>query len=334
MKNATISDIAQKAGVSKATVSRVLNNSEKVEEGTRKKIEQIMKELNYTPSETARNLSKQASSTIGVIVPEIGNTFFGDLFTGIEEVINKNDLSLLYSSNEDDMQKDFQALDMMKTQRVRGVLYVPALNYPAVGMMSKIKKQLERLNCPVVCIDRDIGLHMDTIHFNDKTAVKGAVQALVDIGHKKIAFINGNAKKNILAEERYEGYLEGLREAGLDMQEELVFQGEYERSYAFQVTKALLGHLSPPTAVITCNNSLGKGYLQAVYESNRTNAFTHIGLDKIEMLDLLKIPNNYVKRDSYAMGKLAAELLINRFAFPEKGIQNILLDSVLVRETF
>jgi len=334
MKNITISDIAQKAGVSKATVSRVLNNPEKVEESTRKKIEQIMKAAHYTPSETARNLSKQVSSTIGVIVPEIGNTFFGDLFTGITEIINKNDLSLLYSSNEDDTQKDFQALDMMKTQRVRGVLYVPAANYPAIGMMSKIKKKLESLNCPVVCIDRDIGLHLDTIHFNDKSAVKESVLALADIGHRKIAFINGNSQKNILAEERYEGYLAGLREAGIDKDDDLIFQGEYEQGYAFEVTKALLEKPLPPTAVITCNNSLGKGFLQAVYEAGRSDAFTHIGLDKLEMLDLIKIPNNYVKRDSYEMGKRAAELLISRFAFPTKGIQNILLDPILVRETF
>jgi len=334
MKNLTISDIAQKAGVSKATVSRVMNSPEKVEEGTRKKIEQIMKALHYTPSETARNLSKQASSTIGVIVPEISNIFFGALFTGIEEVLNKNDLFLLYSSNEDDVQKDFQALEMMKTQRVRGVLYVPAMNYPAVGMMGKVRKQLESLNCPVVCIDRDIGLRVDTIHFNDRPAVKQAVLALAGIGHKRIAFINGNAEKNILAAERYEGYLDGLREAGIDIDECLIFQGEYEQAYAYQITKMLLDGPSPPTALITCNNSLGRGYLQAVYEAGQTDAFTHIGLDEIEMLNLLKIPNNYIKRDSYEMGRQAAELLIGRLASPDKGIQNILLDPVLVKETF
>lgn len=120
MKNVTISDIASRAGVSKATVSRVLNSPEKVEENTRRKIEQIMKEAHYVPSATARNLSRQISSTIGVIVPEISNTFFGELFSGLEEVINKNNLSLLYSSNEDDADKDFLALDMMRTQRVRG----------------------------------------------------------------------------------------------------------------------------------------------------------------------------------------------------------------------
>jgi len=334
MKNLTISDIAQKAGVSKATVSRVMNSPEKVEESTRKRVEQIMKAAHYTPSATARNLSRQASSTVGVIVPEIGNAFFGDLFMGIEEIVNKNNLSLLYCSNEDKSQKDFEALDMMKTQRVKGVLYVPAVNYSAAGMMGKLQKKLEGLGCPVVCIDRDICLHLDTIHFNDRKAIKEAVLSLAEDGHKRIAFINGNAEKNILAAERYEGYRDGLREAGLPEEEELVYQGEYEKEYAYLAMKGLIEKRISFTAVITCNNSLGKGYLQAVCEAGMTGAFTHIGLDKIEMLDLLKIPNNYILRDSYEMGRQAAEMLISRIAFPDKKIQNILLEPTLIREAF
>ena len=334
MKNLTISDIAQKAGVSKTTVSRVLNSPEKVEENTRKKIEHIMKMAHYTPSATARNLSKQASSTVGVIVPEIGNSFFGDLFMGIEEIINKNNLSLLYCSNGDEAQKDFEALEMMKTQRVKGVLYVPAMNYPAAGMMGKVQRKLESLGCPAVCIDRDIHLHMDTIHFDDRKAVKEVVLSLAEAGHKKIAFINGNAQKNILAIERYEGYREGLEQAGLEEDERLVYQGEYQKSYSYLAVKDLMKKDISFTAVITCNNSLGKGYLQAVHEAGVVDAYTHVSLDKIEMLDLLRIPNNYILRDSYEMGRRAAEMLISRIAFPDKRIQNILLNASLVKETF
>ncbi len=333
MKNVTISDIAQRAGVSKTTVSRVLNSPEKVEEGTRKKIEQIMKAAHYTPSATARNLSKQASSTVGVIVPELNNAFYGDLFMGIEEILNKNNLSLLYCSNEDKVKKDFEALDMMKTQRVKGVLYVPAMNYPAAGLMGKLQKKLESLGCPAICIDRDIRLHMDTIHFNDKKAVETAVLSLVEAGHRDIAFINGNEKKNILAAERYEGYREGLRKAGLPENERLVYQGEFQKSYAYLAMKELMEKERSFTAVITGNNSLGKGYLQAVYEAEKADAYAHIGVDRIEMLDLLRIPNDYILRDSYEMGKQAAEMLISRIAFPEKKIQNILLEPSLVLES-
>lgn len=334
MKNITISDIANKAGVSKATVSRVLNSPEKVESETRKKIEQIMKQTNYSPSATARNLSNQASTTIGVIVPEIGNAFFGDLFKGIEEIISRNNLSLLYSSNEDEVEKDFRALEMMKMQRVKGVLYVPALTYPSVNMMSKIQKKLDSLGCPIVCIDRDIHLRLDTIHFNDRDAVKKAVLHLVELGHKHIAIINGNEQKNILARERYEGYRDGLHEMGIEEEPSLVFHGEYKESYAYEVMGELCQRKELPTAVITCNNSLGKGYLKAIYELNATDKFLHISLDKMEMLDILKIPYNYIHRDSYEMGKRAAELLISRIAFPDKDIQNIQMEAELIQKTY
>ena len=94
-----------------------------------------MKELHYTPSQTARNLSMKSSSTVGVIVPEISNTFFGELFSGVEEVTKRHNLSLLYSGNDNDMDTDYKALDMMKMQRVRGLLYIPAVNYSALGVL-------------------------------------------------------------------------------------------------------------------------------------------------------------------------------------------------------
>ena len=139
-KNITISDIAERAGVSKATVSRVLNSPEIVEEHTRENISRIMKELHYTPSQTARNLSMKSSSTVGVIVPEISNTFFGELFSGVEEVTKRHNLSLLYSGNDNDMDTDYKALDMMKMQRVRGLLYIPAVNYSALGVLDKLQR--------------------------------------------------------------------------------------------------------------------------------------------------------------------------------------------------
>ncbi len=334
MKNMTISDIAAKAGVSKATVSRVLNSPEMVEGSTREKIESIMKEYNYTPSATARNLSKQVSSTVGVIVPEISNSFFGTLFSGIEEITNKNGLSLLYCSNEDNEKKDLMALELMKTQRVRGVFYVPAVNYPAMGKKKKIQKELESLGCPVICIDRDIALPFDTIHFDDRKAMKNAVISLAEAGHRRIAVINGNSESSVLASERYDGYLEGLKAVGIEMDEAFVYQGVYKQSYAYLAAKELFQKKEQPTAVITCNNNLGRGYLQAAAECGTADLYTHVSLDKIEMLDLLKIPHNYIERDSYELGKKAAELLISRIAFPEKRIQNILMEAPLIRETY
>lgn len=331
----TISDIAEAAGVSKATVSRVLNSPEVVDEKTREKIEKIMKEYHYTPSATARNLSKQISSTVGVIVPEISNTFFGELFEGIEEVTNKNNLSLLFCSNDDEQEKDFKALDMMRTQRVRGLIYVPAVNYQELGLLKKVQQRLDELSGPVICVDRSIGLRCDEIYFNDRKAMREAVKVLVNAGHTKIAIINGS-KQNVLAEERQNGFLDGLKDAGIEMNESFVFRGDYKPSSAYAMTKQMMELEDQPTAVITCNNSMSKGFLKAVYEAKKRipDAYTHIGLDKIEMLNLLGIPYNHIERDAYELGRRAVEMLINRIAFPETKLQHVVLDAELQLQTF
>lgn len=118
------------------------------------------------------------------------------------------------------------------------------------------------------------------------------------------------------------------------MDTSLVFHGEYNRVYAYETTKQLLKRKDQPDAVITCNNSLGRGYLQAVYETGLQNAYTHVSLDRIEMLDILGISHNYIKRDSFELGRKAAELLVGRIAYPERETQNILLEAPLIRETY
>ena len=89
-------------------------------------------------------------------------------------------MSLLYSGNDNDMNTDYKALDMMKMQRVRGLLYIPAVNYSALGVLDKLQRKLDRMNCPIVCMDRDIGLKCDIVHFDDQSAVRKVVLALAN----------------------------------------------------------------------------------------------------------------------------------------------------------
>ena len=237
------------------------------------------------------------------------NTFFGELFSGVEDVTKKHNYSLLYSGNDNDKEADYKALDMMKMQRVRGLLYIPAVNYAALGILDKLQRKLDRMNCPIVCMDRDVGLKCDIVHFDDQSAVRKAVLALANEGHSKIAIIIGE-EENILSIQRFEGYLEGLKQAGIQYDEKLVLRGSYTRVSGYQVTKRMIAQEDQPTAVITCNNLLSKGYLQAVCEHThgKTDLYTHIGLDEIDMMQYLGIPYNCIQRDAYELGRSAAEL--------------------------
>ena len=312
-----------------------MNSPDLVGERTRENVIRIIKELHYTPSQMARNLSMQSSSTIGVIVPEISNSFFGELFSGIEAVINKYNLSLLYAGNDNDIDADYKALDIMRMQRVKGLLYIPAVNYCLLDALDDLQKKLDLMNCPVVCMDRDVGLRCDIVHFDDRSAVRKAVLALAKGGHRKIAIITGE-EENILTTQRFKGYLEGLRQANLPYDDRLVFRGSYTRISGYLTTKKLIVNSIQPTAVITCNNLLSKGYIQAVCECNegKIDMYTHIGLDEIDMMQYLGIPYNCIQRDSYKVGNSAAELLIKRLESSEENYKRVVLDSPLIHQTF
>ena len=159
--------------------------------------------------------------------------------------------------------------------------------------------------------------------------------ALANEGHSKIAIIIGE-EENILSIQRFEGYLEGLKQAGIQYDEKLVLRGSYTRVSGYQVTKRMIAQEDQPTAVITCNNLLSKGYLQAVCEHThgKTDLYTHIGLDEIDMMQYLGIPYNCIQRDAYELGRSAAELLMKRIEQPEEAYQHMILSSPLIHQTF
>ena len=121
----TIKDIARKANVSPSTVSRVLNDSGYVKEETRLKINQAIKEMNYTPSAIARSLSRRETNTVGVIVPDITNAYFGEIIQGISHVAEANDLNIIFYNTDNNLQKEIKALNILKEQRIKGVIMTP-----------------------------------------------------------------------------------------------------------------------------------------------------------------------------------------------------------------
>ena len=157
MESVTIKDISQKAGVSPATVSRVLNNPSIVNPATREKVERIMNELHYVPSAVARNLSKSSSTIIGAIVADISNPFLSQLLKGVLTVCDREGYMLICMDNSDNMNSDFRALNAMREQRVAGLIYAPAVDYSYYSKTEKLKHFIDALCAPVVLVDRKIG---------------------------------------------------------------------------------------------------------------------------------------------------------------------------------
>ena len=151
----TIKDVAEMAGVSKATVSRVMNNSGYVAAETRRKIESIMEAYNYVPSALAVNLSRQETNVVGVVFPEIENVFYSDILHGITQVADELDLSLVLFDTQNDLEREKKAFRVLQQQKVRGIILGPSVDYPETAKGRELLANLKEYSVPIGIIDRD-----------------------------------------------------------------------------------------------------------------------------------------------------------------------------------
>lgn len=331
-KEFTINDIAKEAGVSKATVSRVLNESASVKTETKERVLEIMEKRHFSPSATARNLSRQSSNTIGVIVPEVDNPFFGEMLRGITEIADKYNYTLICCNSDDSADKDKKALLMLKEHRVRGLLYTPAVDYTTREQQRESNKLLKDLNAPIVIMDRqtDSLEEYDGVFFDDEKGLYEATMALIRAGHTKIGLLNATMDR-VLARVRYKGYERAIHDAGIPLEKRYIFEGDYRMTKAYKLSKKLLSMEDRPTAVLTCNNRTSLGFLKALYERDErlSRDIACIGLDRIEAFDVIHNKFNYIERDASQMGRQAIRLLNDRIAYPERPLKQIILTPVL-----
>lgn len=324
-KEFTINEIADEADVSKATVSRVLNNPNSVKEETRERVLKVIKKRHFSPSASARSLSRQTSNTIGVIVPEVDNPFFGEMLRGMTAVADEFEYTVICCNTDDVAERDYKALKMLREQRVLGLLYTPAENFTSQQQQKKINKMLEDLNAPIVLVDRDVDcLEYDGVFFDDEQGAYEGVKELIKAGHKDIAIINASLDR-VLAKARYSGYEKALKEAGIPLKSEYVFDGEYKMASTYELTKEMLERNNPPTAVFTCNNVTTLGFIKALYEFGMEDKIAYIGLDRIEVLEIITENFNYIERDAKQLGKTALRLLYERIEDPEKPLTKVML---------
>ncbi|MDC7237872.1 MAG: LacI family DNA-binding transcriptional regulator [Sphaerochaetaceae bacterium] len=317
----TIIDIANKAKVSKSTVSRVLNNSGYVSEKAREKVNKAVKELNYVPSAMAQGLSKKTSNTVGVLIPELQNYFFTELLQGLSEVVDNKGMTLIFSDTANDPIKQEKALLMIKGQRVKGLILTPANEYSSKKQNLELIKSLKALHLPIVIVDREIpDSPWDTVLFENFNAGYLATKALIKGGNKTIGIITGDMNLKI-ARERYDGYLCAMKEHNIEIDKKYIFNGDFTANTAYEITKNLFENSSNvPDGFVTCNNQSSIGFLRATLEKNLKAGkdFAVVGIDKINLIKEFNIPFSYINRDTYLMGKKAMEILIDRSENPTK----------------
>lgn len=309
----TIKDIALEAGVSKSTVSRVLTNGY-VREETREKILEVMERQNFQPSASARSLSSKKSNTIGVIVPELGNPFYRELLDGVVEIVEQQKLTLIYCNTNNNAIKEAEALAMLESQRVRGIIMAPAVDYNDEVSSKKVISLMEKLNASVVLVDRNIGgSQFDSVIYDNFGSTFCATEHLVKGGCKHIGVITCGMDLEI-HRNRFEGYLAALKAHNIPREDQYIRYGGYSAETAYHLACQLLDAPVLPDGVVCSNNYTTIGFIRAVRERhmNLGKEIAMVGIDHIPLLDMIGYQYSCVTRDTKGMGREAMELLLEQ----------------------
>ena len=314
METITIGDIAREAGVGKSTVSRVINGSGYVSEVTRRRVSEVMERLSYQPSSAARSLSRRESDIIGLILPEVNNQFFSDILKGVSQMVDKWGYTLMLSSNENTPERDIRALRAMIAQRIRGLVYIPAIDYNEEPWHGELSQLLNRLNCPVVVLDRPLErFDYDTVMTDNFGGAYAAAEALIQAGHQRIGIVAGDMGLYI-GRERYAGFTAALRANGLKLNPRDVINGMFNEQIAYEKTLELFRSGDRPTGFLICNNLSTFGFLKALnelgLEAPRDVAF--VSFDKLMGQDLFNSPYSHLDRHVLTQGVQAMQALYRR----------------------
>jgi LacI family transcriptional regulator/LacI family repressor for deo operon, udp, cdd, tsx, nupC, and nupG len=325
---ATLKDVAREADVSISTVSRALNDSEKVHPETKAHVKKVAEELGYMPSRVARRLRLKGgkASLLGLVIPDIQNPFFADVTRGVEDVAQEHGYALILSNSDEDADKQRLALEILQTEDVDGVIV------PPVGTDDPAVRRLLDSGIAVVCVDRRLpDARVDTILSDNRQGAYEAVSHLIDLGHERIGFIGGIPHISTLTERR-EGYEQALRDHGLPVTPCLIREGDVRREQGKVFTEELLALDPPPTALFTGNNLTTLGALAALNERGVAvpAEMALVGYDDVPWPTALNPPPTVVDQPGYEMGRRAAEILLERLQAPDRSPTTVTLQPKLI----
>ncbi len=322
----TIKDIAQEAGVSVTTVSRVLNNKPDVSDETKRKINKIIDELGYNPNSMARGLVLQKTFTIGLIIPDISNPFFPEIARGVEDAARKLGYSVLFYNTDNHHEEEKKAIDVLKGKQVDGLIVSLSIDNS-----SKLKELYDN-DFPVVQIDRKVsGTHYTSITIDNTLSSYKATSNLIEMGHRRIAHLAGDLGTQT-AKERLVGYKNALVDHKIEINEDFILYGNYTKDPAHNEIRSLLKRKQRPTAIFAANDLMAVSIYKAIYECGLEIPadISVIGHDNIELSSLVTPALSTMAQPKYKMGQLAAVFLIKDIEGKDYNHKDIVLDTKLV----
>ncbi|MGX4586105.1 LacI family DNA-binding transcriptional regulator [Paenibacillus chitinolyticus] len=319
---ATIRDVSKLAGVSVATVSRVINQKGYVHEDTLQRVHKAIKLLNYVPNDVARSLSKKSTKTIALFVPDITNPFFNELALAVEKVTQLYGYTTILCNTNESAKIERQYIQNLKQKYIDG--FIMATN-------TLTEEEIDQLDIPMVAVDRSSSPVVPTVTSKNREGAHLAVQALLQQGCNKIAHIRG-PKGLWIAEERCQGYLD-LVENMPWFTPKLIANGNFQLKEAAEAAKKLFKEHPDIDGIFAGNDLMAIGTLRALQEHGIRvpDQVQIIGYDGISLAEMVYPELSTVSQSIYEMGMLAARILIKKIEQIHLDEENHQLEVKLVQ---
>ena len=327
----TIYDVAREAGVSMATVSRVVNNNPNVKPATRKKVFEAIDRLGYRPNAVARGLASKKTTTVGVVIPDISNAIFAEVARGIEDIANMYHYNIILCNADKKKDKEIRVINTLLEKQVDGLLFMG-------GAVTEEHQQAFRTaNIPIVlCATSDESGEMPSVDIDHETAAYDAVQSLIEQGHRRIAMISGTLEDPSNGFARFSGYKKALAEAGLAYDDTLVRIGNYRYESGSDAMRYFLELANRPSAVFSATDEMAIGAIHAIQDKGLQVPadISVISVDNSRMASMVRPLLTTVAQPMYDIGAVSMRLLTKLMKKENvEQAQVILPHELIVRES-
>lgn len=327
---ATIYDVGKRADVSVATVSSVINNTAYVSPKLRKRVEDAIRDLDYSPNLLARGLARQKTLSLGVLVPDIANFFFPEVVRGLEDKAKEAGYTIILGNSDNRSDKEELYLKLFLSNRVDGIALVKAPGAMSPDLLRLLKKS----GMPIVLLDRDYPeLMTDSVLVDDVGGGYMATKHLLKLGHRRIGIISGVPGVST-TDGRLQGYEKALCESRMKINADLIAAGDYGIDSGYEAGQELLKKKC--TGVFVTNYMMTIGFLRAIEEHGLTTPHdvSIVSYDDFVWNNVFTPRLSCVAQPKYQLGYKAAEVLLSRIQKKHKRKQSMVLENTLqVRDT-
>jgi LacI family transcriptional regulator len=302
----TIYDVAREAGVSMATVSRVVNNNPNVKPQTRKKVYEAIERLGYRPNAVARGLASKKTTTVGVVIPDIANAIFAEVARGIEDIANMYHYNIILCNADKRKDKEIRVINTLLEKQVDGLLFMGG------AVTDEHIQAFKTSNVPIVlCATTDEKGTIPSVDINHEAAAFDAVNRLIEEGHKSIAMISGTLQDPANGYARYQGFKRALSQAGLPYREEFVRIGSYKYESGIEAMQFFLDLPERPTAVFSATDEMAIGAIHCIQDAglNVPADVSVISVDNSRISSMVRPLLTTVAQPMYDIGAVSMRLL-------------------------